>query len=141
MIRNQELQLETRQSQIYLGFWEKLNSTETFDSMFYIRDNTPTSYEEFEKLLSDEEWSTHFHNYFAVNEAVGVFVNEDLMNIRVFVRDAGGAFTLMMMRYGEFMKERREKGANPRFYIETALLYDKVIEFAKNNPEFHIPTP
>ena len=73
--------------------------------------------------------------------SVGVFVNEGLMNIRVFARDAGGTFSNMMMLYGEYMKERRQKGPNPRFYIETLLLYEKVQEFGKNNPEFNIPTP
>ena len=116
-------------------------STDDVKSYFVALVTLPESYEEFEKRLYDKEWGHHFHNYFAVNEAVGVFVNEGLMNIRVFARDAGGTFSNMMMLYGEYMKERQQKGPNPRFYLETLLLYEKVQEFGKNNPEFNIPTP
>jgi len=139
-IYNMRLQNKSRQAQIYLGLWQRLNSIEMNNAFGILNRTKIGSYEEFVKMLSDEKWSDAFFFVFTTYEAVGVFVHEDLLNIRLFARDAAGVFVRHWRTYGAFIKEHQVKRDSPRFYIETELLYGKMLEFANKNPDFKIKT-
>jgi len=141
-IYNLRIQNKSRHAQIYLGLWQRLNSTEMMHSIGYdvkMREQI-SSYEDWRKTMEeDQKYSDGWDFMGTTFEAVGVFVHEDLLDMRVFLRDAGGVFPRWWRKYGAFIKEHRVRRNAPRYYIECEWLYDKVMEFAKKNPDFMIP--
>jgi hypothetical protein len=142
-VYNLRMQNKSRQAQIYLSIWPRLASTEMMHSMGYdnkMREQI-ASYEDWRKLMEeDQKYNDSFDFIGTSFEAVGVFVNEDLLELRVFLRDIGGYYPKWWRKYRDFIEEHRVRMKAPRYYIECELLYDKIMEFAKKNPDFMIPT-
>ena len=134
------VQNKSRQAQIYISLWQRLNSLEMMHSMEYIRKVKASTYEEWRKLNeTDQKYSDSWDYFFTTFEAIGAFVNEDLLGIQIVLRDCGGIIPRYWKRYEAVIREHRKQMNNPRYYIEFEYLYEKTVEFARKHPEFMIP--
>jgi hypothetical protein len=139
-IYDQRIQTKSRHAQVYLGLWQRLNSKETVNALKYCRKVKTESYDEWMKAYEgDQEYSESWDQISTTFEAIGVFVHEGLLDLRVFIRDSGGVFPRWWRAYVGYIKECRVRNNWPRYYSEMEWLYDREMEFAKRNPEFMIP--
>ncbi len=139
-IYNLRVQNKSRHAQIYLGLWQRLSSTKMMHALscdYKVRPQI-SNYDEWWKMYKENQEYEDSWDFIATTfEAIGVFVHEDLLDLRVFLREAGGYFPSWWRKYGDIIKEHRIK-SYPRYYIECEWLYDKVMEFAIKNPDFLI---
>lgn len=137
---NLRVQTKSRHAQIYISLWQRLNSLEMMHALTYLNKLKVESYDEWRKANETDQVYSDSQDYiFTTFEAIGTFVHEDLLDLRVVLRDCGGIIPRFWKRYGAFIKEHRNRRNSPRYYIEFEWLYEKTVEFAKKNPDFLIP--
>ena len=58
-----------------------------------------------------------------ITSGIRARVHEDLLDMRVFLRDVGGVFVRWWRTYDDYIREHRGRMSAPRFYIEFEWLY------------------
>ena len=136
-LKAQQQNLDTRQAQLFMGFYDKLSSSEFNVNLLAIQDWKVESLDDFMKMWTDVEKNRVWSSVFGVYEGIGVLVHEGLIDVRIVARYVG------RMRYdweqwGPFILEARVLRKRPRMYIETEYLYERLMEFGRRNPDYHI---
>ena len=135
--KNSTAALETRQAQLFMGFYDKFTSREANDIIFFIQEWKVDNLEDFMAMWNDKERHSLWSSIWMVYESIGVLVHEGLVDIRIVARYIA-FYRYHWEKYGPFIKQARELRKRPRMYIESEYLYDKLCEFGKANPEYGI---
>jgi len=137
-VMNMRATLQTRQAQIYMGIWQKMNSEEAGKAWKLWLNVKIGSYEEWKKLFDDQTMGSAFYMWLSIFEGVAIFVHEGLIDIRLLARDMGNTYVFWWRKYEPFFMQHRTVEKYPRYMIEAEWLYNKLIEFGQKNPDFNI---
>jgi len=129
---------KTRQAQIYMGIWAKMNSAEASEAWMEWENAKVDNIGDWNNLMKDRKMNASWFMWISIFEGVAVFVREGLVDIRLVARDMGNTFVFWWRRYEQIFKQLRIEQNYPRYMIEAEWLYDRMIEFGKQHPEFHI---
>ena len=139
--RTQQLQLETRQAQLFMQIYNQgANNREFIEAWNRVMHMKFTNLQEFLEEIDYENPDTR-ENQYAINiltgyyEGLGTLVKEDMLNIR-WVALLFGSWTRMFWEKVEpIAEEIRVDHKAPRFFSETEYLYNELMKYMKEHPE------
>ncbi|MBN2335226.1 hypothetical protein JXL21_06665 [Candidatus Bathyarchaeota archaeon] len=141
--RNQQLQLETRQAQLYMAVYNKFTTRENIDILMDLLEWEYTDYDDFQRKYGKEnnpEGYSRWIFYINLMEALGPIVREGYLDIRMIALVMSGGIKAIWEKYEPVIMENRRRYNWPRWAIEFEGLYKALIEYAKKNPEIELQT-
>ena len=139
--RAQQLQLETRQAQLFMNIYnQSFTNPYYLESTGRILDNAWSSYEEFKSIYhygenKDPEFCKAYDLVCGFFEGVGVLVKENLLDIRLVAllisTQTRSFWELNQLIIDEF----REDLNAPRIWSEFEYLYNELVAYLEDHPE------
>jgi hypothetical protein len=135
--RNQELQLETRQAQVFLQMYNRYNEEiKDLSIPEVLQDKVGISVEEFVDLFNnDETFHRTIRAISSMSEGLGVLVKEDLLSIRYVALMWAGTTRMYWDVMEPILPGLAEHWNYPRLWSETAYLCRELIKYMEENPE------
>ena len=138
--RNQELQLETRQAQMFSGIMARANTAERRKALSTFLYTNWSNFEEFLEWIDpfNPEYSQNFDDLnliFGHYEYMGVLVREGLVGIRLVALAEGGAIRSMWEKIAPFIDDFRDALHAPRYASEWEYLYNELVKYVEEHPE------
>ncbi len=65
-------------------------------------------------------------------------LHEEMIDVRMIARWLGTFYLRQWEKWGPYIKQVRSKTNNPRLWCEAEYMYDRLVEFAKRNPDYSI---
>ena len=126
--RNQELQLETRQAQLFTQLYSEFRSAENLRLYGKALQMTWDDYDDFVKKYGLEEWEervpyTHMSLFY---EEIGVLLEEGLIDVNLVIQLIGGTFSLFWVKFKPIVLERRIRDNYPQYYDKMEYLYNEI---------------
>lgn len=133
----QEHALVTRRTQMFMQIYnESYNNDSFIDAYVRLADFNIHSYEEFLKLMEDEDNKKASTKVAMFYEGVGVLVREGHIGIRLFALLMTGMTRSWWERlYKSIVEEGREKRNFKRWMSESEYLYNEMMKYHKEHPE------
>ncbi|MGD0805843.1 MAG: hypothetical protein ABSA11_17410 [Candidatus Bathyarchaeia archaeon] len=128
--------LQTRNAQIMMDIFDKWN----WDKIFQVNSWKFNNVDEFMGIFNEDtmEKGKIFNDVFAVYEETGVLLHENLIDIRPIARGFGGFYKGQWEKWEPYIKHQRVVWKSPRDWIEAEYFYDRLMRFARDNPEYRI---
>jgi len=141
--RNQELtlkaqqqQLETRQAQLFMQLFNKITSLEGIEQVRIIRSaKWPTHEEWLEIYLKDDKYRNAFSWFITTMEGFGVFLREELVDIRLIALFIAGPSREMWEAHKEIVYKERVRRNMPRYGSEWEYSINELMKYLEENPE------
>jgi hypothetical protein len=126
--RNQDLQLETRQAQLFTQLYSEFRSAENLRLYFKALQMTWDDYDDFEKKYGLEEWEeriplAHMSLFY---EEIGVLLEEGLIDVNLIIHLIGGTFRLFWEKFEPYVLERRIRESHPQYFDKMEYLYNEI---------------
>lgn len=133
----QENALETRKAQMFMQIYnESYNNDSFIDAYVMLADFNIHSYEEYQKLMEDEEIKKASTKVAMFFEGVGVLIREGHISIRLFALLMTGMTRSWWERlYKSILEEGREKRNFKRWMSESEYLYNEMMKYHQEHPE------
>jgi len=139
--RNQQLTLETRQAQLFMGLYQSLSSRDFIEAEFTLWKIKMKSAEDMNNLMKNKEEYIAWNTYATYYEGIGVLVREGLVDIRIVSLLISGMITQFWEQYKDMIMDCRRVLKYERFLIEVEYLYDRLMEYRRQHPEVNISNP
>lgn len=125
--RNQQLQLETRQAQLFMQIYDRF-VTKDFQSEWrkFVFVYDWKNYDDYNQRYSprtDLEVSSSIATLFHYFEGVGVLLEEDLIDSGLVAKLLSASVIQCWEKYEPIVRERRERTGQPRIFDKTEYLY------------------
>ena len=135
--RNQQMQLETRQAQLFMQLYNRLrDDAKDLDVNKSFLDVEIESSEDFMRLWrTDEDFGKVLSTYGSFYEGIGVMVREGYIPIRLIALQWAGMTRRFWQKIEPFMSDVREIRAFPRYWAETEYLYNELMKYLEEHPE------
>jgi hypothetical protein len=136
--KNQQMQLEARQAQLYLFFASQMTSETLMDYGYNVMHSDLKNLEDFNKWVGEQGSANQKSWGFMINffENAGVLVRRDLLDIDMVATGFAG----ITRRYWEKMKpvilEQRISWDQPRLASEFEYLYERLMKYMEEHPEY-----
>jgi hypothetical protein len=115
---------------------ESYNNDSFIDAYVRLADFNIHSYDEYQKLMEDEEIKKASTKVAMFYEGVGVLVREGHISIRLFALLMTGMTRSWWERlYKSILEEGREKRKFPRWMSESEYLYNEMMKYNKEHLE------
>jgi hypothetical protein len=136
--KNQELQLETRQAQLFMQWYQRfMDSTEGINALEVLKSATFDTVEEYLQLKeSDEVFQKTMNELSLFYEGLGVIVKEGLLNLRWIATMWSGPTTHYWALMEPVLEDLRVHYEYPRFLSETEYICREVMKYIDEHPEF-----
>jgi hypothetical protein len=137
--RNQRLTLETRQTQLFMGIYDKAQSEAFIDAMEWWRAFEYESIDEFMEMIhGDTPEAKKNRRRFSIlgvyYEGLGVLVKEGLLNIRLVALMMAGMVLNMWEKLEPVIEEYRSR-TRTRMASESEYLYNELMRYLEEHPE------
>jgi hypothetical protein len=136
MLKTQQQTLETRQAQMFMSIYDKNTSIEFSKAWEKIVFTPWSTFQEYSKLWEDPVFNDEAMLVANIYEGIGVLVKEGLLDIRLVALLMCGK----VLRYGEkimpILDEGRRAMGYRRWLSETEYLYNELIKYIGEHPEF-----
>jgi hypothetical protein len=135
--RNQRLQLETRQAQLFMQIYNVSHNDPSYlEAQRRCFELEINSYEEYLKIQENEDDRKALARVGMFYEGLGVLVKEGYVSIRLVALLMTGTTRMLWERlYKSWVEEGREKMNYRRFRSEAEYLYDELMEYVEEHPE------
>jgi hypothetical protein len=135
--RNQRMQLETRQAQLFLQLYNRYrDDMQDLDIYSTFLDVEIGSTEDFIRLWrTDEEFGKTLASLGGFYEGIGVMVREGYIPVRLVALQWGGVTRRFWEKMEPFMSDVRELQEFPRAWAETEYLYNELMKYIEEHPE------
>jgi hypothetical protein len=135
--KTQQLQLETRQLQLFNSMRDKFTSYDWFrryiNVMYQQQWNDADEYFEKYNPVSNPEEYTNFGYVFATFQMAGMFLKEEAVAVEILYDDLGYAVINLYEKYKPIVERVRERVG--RAWPQLDFLYESFIEYRKQHPE------
>ena len=126
--RAQQLQLETRQAQLFTQLYSEFRSEENLRLYGKALQMTWDDYDDFVKKYGLEEWEErvpfmHMNLYY---EEIGVLLEEGLIDVNLVIQLIGSPFRLYWEKFEPIVLERRIRDNNPTNFDKMEYLYNEI---------------
>jgi hypothetical protein len=132
--KTQQLQLETRQTQIFMNLYDKFTSREMAKTYREIRSWQWINFEDFNKKYGYESnpeaylMRSSLGSFF---EGLGILVKRELVDISMVHNLLGISIVNTREKIGPVFKNYRTRTNNQYLYLEFEYLYNKIINYRK----------
>jgi len=133
--RNQELTLETRHAQMFMGIYGQLNQPEFIDAWRTFMNMEWNTYEEYMQIQNDPELGRSLWVLGMFYEPLGVLVKEELVPMRLVAQTITGMTRMYWEKLVPIIEEGRRAMSLPRWYSETEYLYNELMKYIDEHPE------
>ena len=134
--KTQKLALENRQAQLFMQLWSKASTKEGIESSRILSEANWTSYEEWlEKYKKDPEYDKALSGMVTYMEGLGVFVKEDLVDIKLMALLMAGGMRMSWEKHRDIIYEERKRLNYPRYASEWEYFYNELMKYMEEHPE------
>ncbi len=138
--RNTKLNLETRQSQLFMQVYTQTLSRDFIKQWYGVKDFEYRGFEDFEKRYGPDTNPEFFYGYTSIGnylEGLGVLVNRGIMDITL-VNDMMGSYAVWWWRKMEpYIKEDRSRSNAPDLLVWAEFLVNEMIKVRRGEGRFH----
>ena len=125
--KNQQLQLETRQAQLYMNIINTFNTTDFRKQWHLVESATWTDYNDFhEKYHPGTEELTAVVRHFTFFESIGSLVDKKLVEVEIIDGILALAIVVTWRKYEDVIVEDREHFRSPTMWIHFENLYNEL---------------
>jgi hypothetical protein len=139
VLRNQELQLETRQSQLFMQVYTQSLSKEFIKQWYAVKDFEYQGLKDFSEKYGIDNNPEFYYSFISIAnyiDGLGVLVKRGIMDIAL-VTDMMGSYAAWWWRIVEtYVKDIRLAGA-PDFFIAGEYLINEMIKAKKEEGAFY----
>ena len=123
--RAQQLQLETRQAQIFTQLYSEQRSPESIKMFRRALDMTWTDYDDFQSKYGVDSIDERmpYTAMAMVYEEMGVLVEQGLIDINLVIQLIGGSFRQFWVKFKPIIYETRERRNYPQYFDKMEYLY------------------
>ena len=139
--RNMKHTLETRQAQLYAQIYEGFKSKEMQDADFELMHLELKTAADWHRLLEDKAKYSAWNMWSCFYEGIGVMVRQNLIDIKWVAELFSGPLIWFWERYEPIVMSMRDEMNYARANSELEYLYDRVLKYAKEHPEFKVSSP
>jgi hypothetical protein len=138
--KNQQIQLETRQAQMFMQIYNQAQSLELKKARRIFSNLKLSNFEELIQVINPEI-PENLDNYEALStlvshyEGVGALVREGLLDIRWVALLYAGATRRLWEKIAQYAEGMRKLTEQPRWASEWEYLYDELMKYMKEHPE------
>jgi hypothetical protein len=141
--KNQEMQLETRQAQLFMQIYrEDLGIAEKGPyGMIGVIEWNFNDYDDFNEKFGPDSNPDAYQSYIYllyIMEGIGVLVREGYVDIRLIALLSSGMVKNLWMKLQPIIYEERKRRNWPRWSIEFEYLYDTLIDYAEKHPKLQL---
>jgi hypothetical protein len=135
--KNQQLQLETRQAQLFMQMYNRADDAlhESFNHIMRIEYRDFRDYWEKYGPDSNDDMSPHIRQMAYFLEGLGVLVKERLLSMRLVALTWAGTSRMFWDKLSPIIDEWREEIGYPRLWSETEYLCKELIKYMDEHPE------
>jgi hypothetical protein len=143
--KTQQMQLETRQAQLFQQIYSNWMSSEIGDAWKLIQSFEFKDYGHFHTFwnTSSQEESPErraMRTMVGYYEGIGVYVKEGLINIRLVALLMTGMTRIFYEKFLPYTDRYREETGHDWFVIETEYLYNELVRYIEENPDYRTKT-
>jgi len=126
--RNQQMQLETRQAQLFMQIFNEFRRPEVMRLFLRSLQMTWDDYDDFQERYSFENYKERepFSSMGHFFDGVGILLDEGLVNIDLVTRLIHGDIKVFWEKFKPIILEEREKSNSPHFFKNMEYLYNEV---------------
>jgi len=126
--KNQKMQLETRQAQLFTQLFSEFRSAENLRLYGKALQMTWDDYDDFVKKYGLEEWEERvpFAHMSQFYEEIGVLLEEGLIDVNLVINLLGGTFRFFWEKFEPIVLERRIRDNIPHYYDKMEYLYNEI---------------
>ena len=134
--KTREIELETRQAQLFWHAIDKFTSKEGLDHMRLLHSVNWSSYEEWlERYRNDAEYERAFIWFTEIYEGMGVSVRLGHVDIRLAAHYDTKSILGWWKKYKDVIYERRKRLNDRRYRSEWEYLYNELVKYLEEHPE------
>ena len=140
-------ELQTRQAQLLMNIYSQFNSKDFISSWYVFLLSETRDYKEFVEIWKkDKEFRDCFGVIATFFEGLGTFVREGFLDIRSVAMMMSPQIRGFWEKIGPWIPEDRVLTGNKRQMDNSEFLYDELVRFMRENPEFEtsrqtVPVP
>ena len=139
--RNSKASLETRQAQLYAQIYGEFSSKEMSDADFELMHLELKTVSDWNRLLEDKTKYSAWNMWSCYYEGIGVMVRENVIDIKWVAELFSSPLIWFWERYKPLIMLFRSEMNYPRANCELEYLYNRVLEYAKEHPDFKASSP
>ena len=124
--KTQQMQLEARQTQIFMQVYNQVTSPEFFNKWRQVLQAEWTDYEEYEHkygFFNNPDFGDNLYSMMAVFEGLGVLVKRELVNLEIVDDLVAGFCIRIWEKYEPIMLEQRKQRDWPAYMHHVEQLY------------------
>jgi len=133
--RSQQIQIETRQAQLFMQFMNPAMSGDKADYWREIMEWEWSDYDEFTRIRSDPENRKSYDQISYYLESIGSYVRLGFIPVRIVAVTMSLWVTGFWNKFGSMIVERRVRTNTPRLLSETEHLYNELMKYIEEHPE------
>jgi hypothetical protein len=133
--RSQQIQIETRQAQLFMQFMNPAMSGDKADYWQEIMEWEWSDYDELKRIRSDPKNNKSFSQISYYLESLGSYVRLGYIPIRLVAVTMSVWVTGFWNRFGSMIVEQRVRTNTPRLLSETEHLYNELMKYIVEHPE------
>lgn len=134
--RTQQLQLETRQAQLFMQIYSQSHNDPSFlEAWRKLMNFKWSTFQEFRELLKDEEKARVIIRVGSFYEGLGVLVKEKFVDIRLVALLMTIMTRTWWEKYKPIIEEMRRGMGWPRYLSESEYLYNELMKYIEEHPE------
>jgi hypothetical protein len=134
--RTQQLQLETRQAQLFMQIYSQSHNDPTFlDAWRKVMSLNWGTYEELMNLQQNEENIRAIQRVQSFYEGLGVLVKAGFIDIRLVALLMTIMTRIWWEKYKPIIEEARRQMGYPRYLSESEYLYNELMKYIAEHPE------
>jgi len=124
----QQLQLETRQAQLFTQLYSEYRSAENLRLFGKALQMTWDDYDDFERKYGLENWEERvpYTSMSLFYEEIGVLLEEELIDINLVIQLVGGTFRWFWEKFKPIVLEARVREGFPQYFDKMEYLYNEI---------------
>ena len=139
--KTQQLQLETRQAQLLMQSYSRLDTPERTKALMEMFTWEFKDFEDYleqcDPLQKPDDWY-NIGNLVIYFDGIGTMVKEGFIDISQVATLIGGGAVYFWSRFDHIKEEIRNHIQYPRWGSETEYLYYELLKYAETHPDFQI---
>jgi hypothetical protein len=137
-LRAQEQALETRQAQFFMQIYGRLHEKDHWEQYTEINSRTWDDIDDWWEKYGEKnnQAMAAFASVGSYFEGIGVLIKENLVDMRLVAELMSGPIISFWEMHAPIIDELRVVMNEPRMLIETEFLYNELVKYIDEHPEF-----
>ena len=138
---NLRAQNRNRQAQLFMNMYQNYTSPEAMKLSYDWEYAKIDSYKDYVNMWQNKESYIAAGYWQIYYEGVGSLVRSGLIDIGLVANFLSTEVKIAWERVGPYILEFRKVNNYPRFFVEFEYLYDRMMSYCKDRPEYNLGSP